>query len=210
MQYNYGGCKNLEVLKMKKKIKLDINKSLQAIKLLQSLKFLDQIEIAIQLIINCLKNKGKIILCGNGGSAAHAQHFAAEYVSKFEKKRRPLPAISLTTDTSILTSISNDFDYKYIFSKQIEALGSKNDILLCYSTSGNSKNIIEAVKIAKKMGIYIISNTGNKKNQLFKYSDLNIKSPSSRTAIIQECQLIVDHIICRTVEEYFSKGKWTV
>lgn len=189
---------------MKKKIKLDINESLRAIKLLQSSKVLNQIEIVIQLIVNCFKNKGKIILCGNGGSAAHAQHFAAEYVSKFEKIRKPLPAISLTTDTSILTSISNDFNYRYIFSKQIEALGSKSDIFLCYSTSGNSKNIIEAAKIAKKKGIYVISNTGNKKNQLSKYSDLNIKSPSSKTSIIQECQLIIDHIICRSVEENFS------
>lgn len=190
---------------MKKNIKLHINENIRAIKLLKSIEVMSQIQKVIELISNCFKKKGKIIFCGNGGSAAHAQHFAAEYVSKFEKIRKPLPAISLTTDTSIITSISNDYAYKYIFSKQIEAIGLKNDILLCYSTSGNSQNIIEAAKIAKKKGICVIANTGNKKNKLSEHSDLNIKSPSSRTSTIQECQLLVDHIICRAVEKIFSK-----
>ncbi len=190
---------------MKKKIIFSINESIKAFQLLKNEKLLLQIEKVINKITKCLKNNGKIIFCGNGGSAAHAQHFAAEYVSKFEKIRKPFSAISLTTDTSIITSISNDFDYKYIFSKQIEALGLKNDILLCYSTSGNSQNTIEAAKLAKKKGIFVISNTGNKTNKLSKCSDINIKSPSSRTSTIQECQLLIDHIICRAVEIKLSK-----
>ncbi len=135
---------------MKKKIITDLNKTLIEINLLNDEKIINQINLIIKKITKSLKKNGKIILCGNGGSAAHAQHFSAEYVSKFEKIRKPLSAISLTTDTSIITSVSNDFNYKYIFSKQIEALGRKEDILLCYSTSGNSQNIIEAAKSAKK------------------------------------------------------------
>ena len=135
---------------MEKNIISSIDESIKTFQLLKNEKLILQIEKVINKITKCLKNKGKIIFCGNGGSAAHAQHFAAEYVSKFEKIRKPFAAVSLTTDTSIITSISNDFDYKYIFSKQIEALGLKNDILLCYSTSGNSQNTIEAAKLAKK------------------------------------------------------------
>tara|TARA_X000000368_G_scaffold407766_1_gene387577 strand:+ start:4934 stop:5509 length:576 start_codon:yes stop_codon:yes gene_type:complete len=191
---------------MKKKIITDLNKTLIEINLLNDEKIINQINLIIKKITKSLKKNGKIILCGNGGSAAHAQHFSAEYVSKFEKIRKPLSAISLTTDTSIITSVSNDFNYKYIFSKQIEALGRKEDILLCYSTSGNSQNIIEAAKSAKKKGIFVVSHTGIKKNKLSKFSNINVKSPSLKTSTIQECHLLIDHIICRIVEENLSKN----
>lgn len=191
---------------MKKEIANQLYSSILKLKLLNEKKIIHQIYMVINKINKTLKKKGKIILCGNGGSAAHAQHFASEYVSKFEKIRKPFAAVSLTTDTSIITSISNDFNYKYIFSKQIEAIGKKNDILLCYSTSGNSLNIIEAAKTAKKMGIFVVAHTGLKNNKLSKYANLNIKSPSTTTSTIQECHLLIDHIVCRIVEKKLSKN----
>ncbi len=189
---------------MKKEILKNLESSISSINLIKDEKILKKIEKVIKVILNSLKKNGKILLCGNGGSAAHAQHFAAEYVGKFEKKRKPISAIALSTDTSLITSISNDFKFKYIFSKQVEAIGKKGDILLCYSTSGSSENVIEAAKIGKKKGLTVIAHTGSNKSLLSKFADINIYSPSTRTSTIQECQIIIDHLICRIIEKRSS------
>ena len=148
-----------------------------------------------------IKNKGKIIFCGNGGSAADAQHLAAELVVKYQKKRKALPAIAITTDTSILTSIGNDYSYDKIFSRQIEALGERKDLIICLTTSGNSKNIINAVKSAKKMNINCYSIVGNKGGKLKKIQKDLIIIPSKKTSVIQICQLTLGHILCDYVEK---------
>jgi len=175
--------------------------------LLEDKKQLNNILNATKIIVNCLKKKKKLLLCGNGGSAADSQHVAAEFVNKFRLNRSPLSAIALTTDTSVLTSIGNDFDFKFIFSKQVEAIGKKNDVLLTYSTSGNSNNILEALKIAKKKKIITIVLTGSGKGKILKHCDLAIEIPSSLTPNIQECHLIINHFICETVENYFFLKK---
>jgi len=153
-------------------------------------------------ISNCLNLGGKIMLCGNGGSAADSQHLATELVVKFNTERQPLSGIALTTDTSILTAIANDFGFDKIFSRQIEAIGEEGDVLLCFSTSGTSKNILEAVQVAKNLGIYTIGLTGNitDKNLLAKKVDLPIKVASDNTARIQEVHIMVGHILIQLIE----------
>ena len=138
-------------------------------------------------IVETIKNGNKIMVCGNGGSAAETQHFVAEMVGKFKHYRRALPFISLTTDTSILTSIGNDFGFKYVFSRQIEALGNEGDILLVLSTSGTSQNCMEAIQVAHKMGIHVIE----------------LKRTGTTTSEIQENQLQMIHQICEEVEKAF-------
>lgn len=165
---------------------------------------LKNIQKATKVMIRRLDKKNKILLCGNGGSAADSQHIAAELVSKFNYKRKALSAIALTTDTSILTSISNDFSFKYIFSRQIEALGRKGDVLLAYSTSGNSENILEAIKQAKKQNMIIVGLTGSKKGKMNKNCDILIEAPSQFTPKIQECHLAIGHYFCDVIEKKFK------
>jgi D-sedoheptulose 7-phosphate isomerase len=150
---------------------------------------------------NTIKNGGKIIIFGNGGSASQAQHFAAELVNKFLLVRRPLPALSLTTDTSILTSIGNDVSFNEIFSKQIEALGKKGDIALGISTSGNSLNVIQGIQKAREKKIFTIGLTGEGGGKLAEYVDLLIDVPSKSTPRIQEIHLMVLHIIAEELEK---------
>ena len=145
---------------------------------------------------NCLRSGGKIMACGNGGSAADAQHFAAELIGRFERERQELAAIALTTDSSILTAVGNDYSYEEIFSKQVRGLGKEGDILLGISTSGNSKNVVKAIEAAKKMGIKIIALTGNgggKIADLLDENDIHLCAPSTRTARIQETHLVLLH-----------------
>lgn len=153
------------------------------------------------ICVDVFKNKGKIMLCGNGGSAADSQHIAAEFVNRFRRERQPLAAISLTTDTSVLTSISNDYGYKYTFSKQIIALGQSEDVLICISTSGNAENVIEAVTEAKKKGIKTVAFTGNSGGNLKDVADITVKVPSNNTARIQEAHIFIAHILCDLVEK---------
>ena len=161
-----------------------------------------------ELIIDSTKNGRKIMFCGNGGSAAESQHMAAEYCATLNHKNfRPgIPAISLTVDTSFLTAWTNDFNYSEVFSRQIETLGQVNDVLMCYSTSGTSTNIVEAAKMAKSMGIKVILFTGKNKDLPIKdYCDHIMHAPSSKTAIIQEFHTIIGHEVCMNVEnELFS------
>ncbi len=176
---------------------------IQSIQNLESLKLPRYKKIIFDIFKICLgaiKNQNKIIFCGNGGSAADSQHLSAELVSKFLKIRKPLPAIALTTNTSTLTSISNDFGYEHIFSKQISALGKKGDVLIAISTSGKSKNVIEALKVAKKKGIFTILFTGEniKKKQ---NCNLVFNAPAKRVDRIQEIHILVGHILCELIEK---------
>jgi len=150
-------------------------------------------------MVDCLKSGGKVMACGNGGSAADAQHFAAELIGRFERERQELAAIALTTDSSILTAIGNDYSYDEVFSKQVRGLGKKGDILLGISTSGNSKNVIKAIEAAKKIGI-LTGNGGGKIASLLDQDDIHLCAPSTRTARIQETHLVLLHGLCDGVD----------
>ncbi|WP_394751671.1 SIS domain-containing protein [Crenothrix sp.] len=162
------------------------------------------IEVAADRLTATLKQGGKILLCGNGGSAADCQHIAAEFVVRYEKKRRALAAIALTTDSSILTAHANDFDFETVFSRQIEALGTEKDCLIAISTSGNSKNILKAAEVAMLKGMTVIALTGGDGGELVKQSSLSIVVPSQITARIQEAHILIGHWWCGVVEEAFN------
>lgn len=151
-----------------------------------------------------LENGGKTILMGNGGSAADCQHIAAELVGRFVKERRGLAAIALTVDTSIITAIGNDYGFENIFTRQIEALATKNDIVVGISTSGNSENIIRGIEKAKEKGSYTICLLGNSGGKLKDISDTSIIIPSNNTARIQECHILIGHIICELIDSKIS------
>ncbi len=179
-----------------------INESIEAKKSLLAQE--KQIEEAIFLITSCLKKGNKILICGNGGSAADAQHIAAELVGRYKRERKGFPAIALTTDSSILTALSNDYDYGTVFERQVEALGQKGDILIGLSTSGNSGNVLNAFEEAEKIGVITISMTGNEGGKLKGISTLNINVRSKNTPRIQECHMLIYHIICERVEDILA------
>ncbi len=153
------------------------------------------------IVIDCLKKNGKVILFGNGGSASDSQHIAAELVGRFKKDRTGLAAIALTTNTSILTALANDYGYEIVFAKQIEALGQKNDVAIGISTSGKAKNVVLAIKQAKKMSLKTITLIGADGGELAKLADVSLVVPSSVTARIQEAHITIGHIVCELVEE---------
>jgi D-sedoheptulose 7-phosphate isomerase len=157
-----------------------------------------------KVCLDALNTGHKIIICGNGGSAADSQHFAAELLGRFHKERVSLPAIALTTDTSILTSIANDYDYSKVFSRQIEGLGNKGDVLIGISTSGNSANVIAAFEKAKGKGIQTIAFTGIKESKASAMADITLKIPSSITARIQECHILTIHLICEYIDSHYG------
>jgi D-sedoheptulose 7-phosphate isomerase len=156
-----------------------------------------------ELCAGCLNSGHKILLCGNGGSAADSQHIAAEFVGRFIKERKSLPAIALTTDTSILTAVGNDYGYEEVFRRQVESLGNPGDILVGISTSGNSKNIIKAFREAKQKGMKVVAFTGEKSSEAEKLADITLKVPSTMTARIQECHIMAGHIICNFVDQQY-------
>jgi D-sedoheptulose 7-phosphate isomerase len=149
---------------------------------------------------NCIKNGGKILIMGNGGSAADSQHIAAEIVGRFKKERKGMPAIALTTDTSILTSVGNDYGYDYIFARQIEALCKPEDLVIGITTSGNSANVVCAIETAKNIGATTIGLTGGSGGKLLNLCDFNLIMPSSVTARIQEAHIFVGHSLCDILE----------
>ena len=174
------------------------------IRLLKDKEQLFLINSTSNLIIKALKNGNKILIAGNGGSAADAQHFAAELAGKFiRNNRKPLPAIALTANSSTITALGNDFGYENVFLKQIEALGNKGDILFLISTSGNSMNLIKAVRLAKEKNLTTISLLGNNGGRLKQISDLSIIVPSENTQNIQEAHILIIHIICEAIENAF-------
>ena len=160
----------------------------------------DVIADAARRIITACRAGGKILLIGNGGSAADAQHIAAELVGRFKKERKALPAIALTTDTSLLTALANDRGYETIFSRQLEALANEKDVLIAITTSGSSPNILKAVETAKAKGVFVIGLTGENGTKLKAMADLTIMVPSSNTPRIQEAHITIGHIICSLVE----------
>ncbi|MBU6469703.1 MAG: phosphoheptose isomerase [Gammaproteobacteria bacterium] len=157
-----------------------------------------------QLMAAALKQGYKIMSCGNGGSAADAQHFSAELLNRFERERVPLPGIALTTDTSTLTSISNDYHYDEVFAKQLRALGQPGDVLLAISTSGNSPNVVRAMQVAHEKGVHIVALTGRdggKMAPLLQAPDVEIRVPAKVTARIQEVHLLALHCLCDLIDE---------
>jgi D-sedoheptulose 7-phosphate isomerase len=161
---------------------------------------LEVIVSVVEMITAALKAGNKILLFGNGGSAADAQHLAAEFVNRFIIERPPLPAIALSTDTSIITSIGNDYDFSEIFSKQIRAIGQSGDVAWGISTSGSSPNIIKAIEVAKKIGMVTIGLTGKDGGQIAKMVDYSLNVSSSSTPRIQEVHITVGHVICEMID----------
>lgn len=158
---------------------------------------------AVQAILACVTGGGKVLACGNGGSAADAQHFAAEFVGRFERERPELGAIALTTDSSILTAIANDYDFNVIFSRQVRALGQAGDVLLAISTSGNSANVLAAIGAAHERDMVVVGlsgRNGGKMSGLLRDTDVHICVPHDRTARIQEVHLLILHCICDAVD----------
>jgi D-sedoheptulose 7-phosphate isomerase len=163
----------------------------------------DSIAAAGQVMSDALLEDGKILSCGNGGSAADSQHFSSELLNRFEMERPGLPAIALTTDSSTLTSISNDYAYEEIFSKQVRALGKAQDVLLAISTSGNSENVIRAIAAAHERGMKVVALTGRdggRMADIFEPGDVEIRVPATRTARIQEVHLVVIHCLCDLID----------
>jgi D-sedoheptulose 7-phosphate isomerase len=171
---------------------------LQAMELLA-----DPLASAAERMVHCLMNEGKILSCGNGGSAADAQHFAAELLNRFEMERPPLAAVALSTDTSTITSIANDYDFNEVFSKQVRALGRSGDLLLAISTSGNSPNVMEAIQAAHDRQMSVVALTGKKGGRiagLLGQNDVHICVPADRTARIQEVHLLCLHCMCDAID----------
>jgi D-sedoheptulose 7-phosphate isomerase len=158
---------------------------------------------AVNAVVGCITAGGKVLACGNGGSASDAQHFAAEFVGRFERERPGLAAIALTTDTSILTAIANDYDFTQVFAKQVQALGAPGDVLIAISTSGNSPNVLAAVDAARSRDMTVVALTGRgggKLREKLLETDVHICVPHERTARIQEVHLLVLHCLCDAVD----------
>ena len=167
--------------------------------------FKKSLEGAAQICLTALQNGQKIILVGNGGSAADAQHIAAELVGRFADERPALAALALTTDTSALTAIANDYGYDHVFSRQIEALGQKGDVLIAISTSGASANIIQALKAAKTRKLFAIGLCGKNSEQMATFCDVTISIPSDQTPHVQEAHAVVGHLLCHLIEQNLSQ-----
>lgn len=165
----------------------------------------ETLESACQMAIDTLKNGNKVLLCGNGGSAADAQHIAAELTGRYKTERRGLPGIALTTDTSALTAIGNDYGYDRIFDRQFEALANEGDLLIGISTSGNSANVINAFKLAKQMKCKTLGLSGRNGGAMNEVCDLNLVVPSSDTPRIQEMHILFGHTICQAIDDAFNE-----
>jgi D-sedoheptulose 7-phosphate isomerase len=187
----------------------DIQNSLEASRQMVEQCLADQaLQVALVKAVNCcvkaLKSGGKLMFAGNGGSAAEAQHFSAEMVGRFLKERKPLASVALSTDTSALTAIGNDYGYDQVFSRQVEALGRSGDVLIVLSTSGRSKNILAAMRAAAALGVATIAFTGREPREMGALADVVLNVPSSDTPQIQEGHLILGHLLCGLVETQFT------
>ena len=191
----------MQTLNYQNLIKSELKEHYETINLLNST--VPDIENFSKLIINTLKRNNKLIICGNGGSAADAQHFSSELIGKYEKLRKSLPAISLSTDCSALTAIGNDYGFEDIFSRQLEGLAQDGDLLLIISTSGNSINLVNALKIAQQKGIDSLALLGRDGGSIKKLVNYDITISSKKTARIQEAHGLIIHIICKLIDEAF-------
>jgi D-sedoheptulose 7-phosphate isomerase len=152
-------------------------------------------------LIACFKSGGKVLFCGNGGSAADCQHLAAEFMGRYLRDRKPLPSLALTVDTSALTAIANDYGYEHVFSRQLRGIGRAGDVLVGISTSGNSGNVLHAFEVAKELGISTVAFTGQSGGAIAKIADLSLRVPSNTTNEIQEMHIVVGHMLCGFVED---------
>ena len=187
---------------MKNIIENQFNEHIKTANLLNTLT--NEVEAAATLCINSLKNGGKIFLFGNGGSAADAQHIAAEIVGRYITERKGLSAIALTTDTSVLTAISNDYGYLHVFDRQVEALANEGDVLIGISTGGSSANVVNALKISKDLGCKSIGFSGKDGGDFNNLCDVNIVVPAEDTARIQEMHIVIGHTICHLIDQAFN------
>lgn len=185
---------------MKKKIKELLKESVDVKNKLIECQ-LDEIEKLALAMLKTIKSGHKILLFGNGGSASDSLHIAAELVGRFKKERKALPAIALTANIATLTALGNDYDFDYIFERQVEAFGNKGDMAIGISTSGSSKNVVRGILKASKMGLKTAALTGNKKGDLFKLADLCVRVPSENTPRIQEAHIAIGHIVCELIED---------
>ncbi len=187
---------------MKAKIREQIAKSIDTKqKLLADENLIETIYEMANLCINALRDGKKLMIAGNGGSAADSQHIAGEMINRFRFDREPLPAIALSTDTSVLTAIGNDSTFDDVFVRQVKALGVPGDVFIAISTSGSSKNVIKALNVCREKKIKTIGLTGAKKNKMEELCDITLKIPSDETPRIQECHILVAHILCELIEE---------
>jgi len=191
-------------------IKKQVLESISVKQLLTGTEYLSLIAECAALITEAFKKGSKLLICGNGGSAADAQHIAAEFTARFEAERMALPAIALNANSSILTAVGNDYAYDMVFARQIEAYGLPRDILLAISASGNSENIRFAMERAKSKSLYVIALLGNGGGKCFELADKAIVIPSERTSRIQEAHIMVGHILCFLVEKEFINEYKTV
>ncbi|MFA5394069.1 MAG: D-sedoheptulose 7-phosphate isomerase [Candidatus Ratteibacteria bacterium] len=187
------------------KIRKSVEEALAELRLLSNQKNTAAIREIAEALIDTIRAGQRIYFCGNGGSAADSQHLAAEFVGRFQLKRRGLSAVSLTTDTSILTSIGNDYGFKSVFSRQLEALAKKNDLLFIFSTSGKSENVIFAARKAKELGLKIVALTGRDGGPLKRLATIALVAPGKNTARIQEAHMLIAHILIETVEKSLFK-----
>jgi phosphoheptose isomerase len=186
----------------------DIDEHLRAVRALRD-SLAQQITAAAEMIVECLRGGSKLLLCGNGGSAADAQHIAAEFVGRFLAERDGFPAIALTTDTSALTALSNDYGFDRVFSRQVQALGRRGDVLIAISTSGNSPNVIEAVDAARIAGVRCIGLLGRDGGRLSNMVDLSVIVPANETARIQECHGLIGHLLCASADRALTSQRPT-
>lgn len=167
-------------------------------------RIIPDIERAAKILVAALRRRKKVLICGNGGSAADAQHFAAEFTGRYKKERGPLPGIALTVDTSTLTAIGNDYGFEKVFTRQVEALGMKGDVLVAFTTSGSSKNVLAAIAEARRRGMKVIALTGEKGSRLRRITDSAIIVPSTETARIQEVHELVYHAWCEYIDAHLA------
>lgn len=211
----FSSTKFIEKMSPSEKEEKDVDGELVARSLKQHLQtfedlrtnFESDIRATAELIVETFRNGKKVLICGNGGSAADAQHLAAEFVGRYESERRGLPAIALTTDTSALTAVSNDYGFERVFARQVEALATDGDLLIAISTSGDSPNVIAATMSARNAGCKIIGLTGQKGTKLASLSDASIKVPSLRTARIQEAHITIAHIWCEILDSEIARSE---
>ncbi len=169
--------------------------------------YIEDIEKGVDIMEKVIKNKSKILVAGNGGSTADALHMVAELIGRFYKEREPIPAIALPSNPSVITEIGNDYDFKYVFKRQIEGLGNRGDLFIGISTSGNSENVIEALKVARERGMYTIGLSGKTGGKMKEFTDICYCVPSADTPRIQEVHIMIIHILCEFLEERIAGGK---